>query len=432
MKVLLHSHFPAGHAYPMQAVAHALTARGHEVVWLTSPDNRARVAASGASFAPTSSVLALDEPLARAGATGLLDDDPGVLEGRLLAQVADYRRVLRGGAGGFDADVVLVDVMPHGARALHELGEVPAYATLGVIPMYTSSPASPRASSGRAPPSSWIATLVNGLVHLFRRFVLVPWTVRPILNRQRRLLGLAPLPYAQPLEAFSYSPLLHIQASSPTLEFNHAPSMVRRTGFVGPLVMPAATSPSTLPGWWDRVLSHPRVIGITQGTLATNPTSLIVPSVLALRDDPRNLVVVVSPHAEAVEAQLGPRRNVLFAAWLPYHVLLPRLRLLVTNGGYGSITQALSHSVPLVCAGQTEDKKDTAARVAWAGAGIDLGTDSPSPRQVGEAAARILDDDGDDVSYREQAARLGSELDKLGGASTVCSLLEELVNSHPR
>jgi UDP:flavonoid glycosyltransferase YjiC (YdhE family) len=116
---------------------------------------------------------------------------------------------------------------------------------------------------------------------------------------------------------------------------------------------------------------------------------------------------VISPYRKEIEAQIDSslNSNVLFAEFLPYDVLLPRLRLLITNGGYGSITQALSHGVPLLCAGQTEDKKDTAARVSWAGAGIDLGTDNPSVDEVRDAARRILKSD----EYDEYAARLGDE-----------------------
>ncbi|KFH48365.1 4'-demethylrebeccamycin synthase-like protein [Hapsidospora chrysogenum ATCC 11550] len=431
MKVLLHSHFPAGHTYPMQAAAQALVSRGHDVVWLTSADNEARVRVTGAAFAPTSALADLDAPLARRGATGLLETDrpAAVLEDRVLAQVADYRSVIRG--GGFAPDVLLVDVLPHGARALWELGEVPAYATLGVIPMYTSTSRAPLPVSGKCPPTSWLDTLVNGLRHLYRQWVVFPWVIRPVINRQRSALGLPGLRYGDAAESFTYSPLLHIQASSPTLEFRQRPKpQQQRTSFVGPLVTRRPTSLAVLPAWWDRVAAHPLVVGITQGTLAMNPTSLIVPSIRALQSDPRNLLVVISPHRREIESQIGlslnSNNNVLFAEFLPYHVLLPQLRLLITNGGYGSITQALSHGVPLLCAGQTEDKKDTAARVSWAGAGIDLATDNPSVDEVWDAARRILKSD----EFHENAARLGDELNELGGADRAVDLLEELARGH--
>lgn len=106
--------------------------------------------------------------------------------------------------------------------------------------------------------------------------------------------------------------------------------------------------------------------------------------------------------------------------------MLPRCSLLITNGGYGSVTQALSHGIPVVCAGTTEDKKDTAARVTWLGAGIDLGTDTPSVDQIREAVHDIL---GSRV-YRERAIDVAQQLQGLGGAERACTLLEEAVARH--
>ncbi|KAL7951739.1 glycosyltransferase family 1 protein [Trichoderma barbatum] len=424
MKFLLHSHFPAGHVYPMQAVAQVLVDRGHEVVWLASADNKARVEATGAAFVETRAIAVVDAPLSKRNSTGLFE---GQFEGmgfRVLAQIADFRAILE----DFPADVLLVDVFPYGARALHELGEVPVYATLGVIPFYTSGPAAPLPASGRCPPLSWLATVLNGLRQLLNRLVFLPVFLAPLLNKQRRTLGLRVLPYGEPPECFTYSPFLHIQASCSTLEFSQDPNSEHhknRITYVGPLVRPSPRADAQLPSWWDDVVYHSRVVGITQGTLAMNPTSLIIPSVLALKDDPSLLLVVVSPHGKEVEAQIGFAANVRYADWLPYHLLLPRLCLLITNGGYGSITQALSHGVPIICAGQTEDKRDTAARVCWCGAGIDLRTDNPSPRLVEAAVKDILLD----RRYSEGAKLVGKELKDLGGAQKAADALQELATA---
>ncbi|PNP81341.1 hypothetical protein FNYG_05373 [Fusarium nygamai] len=414
MKILLHSHFPAGHAYPMQAVAQSLIRRGHQVTWLTSASNEARVLAVGATFVPTSAIAIIDEPLIAANETGILDREYSRLQIRLLAQVTDYRRVLR----DFKADVLLVDVMPYGARALCELGEVPVYATLGVIPMYMSSWGAPQAVSGEGPATSWP---VDSSAVAFEADHKCP----------EEGLGLKDLPYGEPIEAFTYSPYLHIQASSPSLEFKllpKPPQQREHTKFVGPVVTQVPTSLAQLPPDWDEIVAHPRVVGITQGTLAMDPTSLIIPAIEALSDDPDLLLVVASPHVEEITSRIGEPPNVRFIRWIPYHLFLPQLCLLVTNGGYGSITQALSHKVPLICAGQTEDKKDTAARVSWARAGIDLKTDNPSTEQVRTAARTILDDPG----FVERAGHLGDELNELGGAERASELLEELVESRAK
>lgn len=423
MKFLLHSHFPAGHVYPMQAVAQALVHRGHEVVWLASAEHKHRVLATGATFVETRAIAVIDASFQSENSTGLLDREFRRHAMRLLAQVADYRAIL----ADFAADALLVDVFPGGARALYELGEIPVYATLGVIPFYTSGAAAPLPVSGMWPPTSWLGLTLNGILQLFNKWILLPLFLAPVLNEQRLKLGLKILPYGEPPESFQYSPHLHIQASCSTLEFSLDPNSEqhKKITYVGPLVLTDPNAEVQLPSWWGDVESHSQVVGITQGTLATDPTSLIIPSVQALKDDSTLLLIVVSPHSQTIEAQVGFSANVRYADWLPYYLLLPRLSLLITNGGYGSITQALSHGVPLLCAGQSEDKKDTAARVTWCGAGIDLRTDNPTLSQVKTAATKVLSDE----SYSLNAKLLGKELRDSGGGQKAAESLEKLVRS---
>lgn len=61
--------------------------------------------------------------------------------------------------------------------------------------------------------------------------------------------------------------------------------------------------------------------------------------------------------------------NTFIAEYIPHDVLLPRVDVMITNGGYGAVQRAVSTGVPLVVAGNTEDKPEVAARVAWSGRG---------------------------------------------------------------
>lgn len=259
-----------------------------------------------------------------------------------------------------------------------------------------------------------------------------PELIAGCINAQRVELGLKPV---EPREILQYSPQLHIQASSPELEFGQT---LHPTEYVGPLVSPLNGKSSALPEWWGEVVAaseargNLRVVGITQGTFATDPSSLLLPAIRALKDDASLLLVVPSQQVEEIKQALlsddssGSQSlpaNLRLASWLPYEELLPRCSVLVTNGGYGSVTQALAHGVPLVCAGTSEDKKDTAARVTHIGAGVDLKTDSPSTEQVRDAVKEILGD----ARYSEAAGNAGRALNSLGGATRACDLLEGLV-----
>ena len=72
--------------------------------------------------------------------------------------------------------------------------------------------------------------------------------------------------------------------------------------------------------------------------------------------------------------------------FIPHDLLLPHVDVMVTNGGYSGVRQALANGVPLMVAGDNEDKPEVAARVHWSGAGINLRTGRPSVGMVAEAA----------------------------------------------
>ncbi|KAI8188579.1 4'-demethylrebeccamycin synthase [Colletotrichum sp. SAR 10_75] len=405
LKFLLHCFSATGHVLPMQAVARELVERGHEVVWTTVAPQEARVVASGAKFVPAENVIKVDANLDGADPKDMAETAEVMFGGRLTAQVADIRRVLK----TFKPDYVLNDALPQGMAAVYELGEIPSYATLGVVPLYLPE-VGPEPTAH--PAQSALGMLLSQ-----------PRLVLPVINPEREKLGLRPL---KPTDAFSYSPFLHIQASCPSLEFQEGPEpIIPQAHYVGPLVAKIGSSSANLPEWWDDVLSAPSkgqdVLFLTQGTFAMDPTSLIIPGLQALQEDKRFLIVVPSKLGDEIRAKVQIEDNVRIADWVPYDQLLPRTRLLITNGGYGSVTQALSHGVPLICAGTSEDKKDTSARVSWVGAGIDLKTDNPSVAQVKEAVYKILNDS----SYKDNATRIGEELNAQGGAKRACDLLEK-------
>ena len=117
------------------------------------------------------------------------------------------------------------------------------------------------------------------------------------------------------------------------------------------------------------------MVHVTQGTLDN-------------ADLGRLLLLTVRPRWPATTCWSWPRRgartpgrcgpgcptNVRLERFIPHDVLLPHVDVMVTNGGYGGVQQALAHGVPLVVAGDSEDKPEVAARVQWSGAGINLHT----------------------------------------------------------
>ena len=125
-----------------------------------------------------------------------------------------------------------------------------------------------------------------------------------------------------------------------------------------------------------------------------------------------------------MDAFAGPvLDNAVIVAFLPFGTVKPKIGVLVTKGGYNTVTQALANGVPAVVAGATDDKPDVAARVAWAGAGIDLHTDLPSPEVLSDAIAAVMKQPG----YRDRAPALGREFARFDSPAAVLRLLRTLV-----
>jgi UDP:flavonoid glycosyltransferase YjiC (YdhE family) len=111
--------------------------------------------------------------------------------------------------------------------------------------------------------------------------------------------------------------------------------------------------------------------------------------------------------------------NARIAAYLPFDWLLPKVDVVVTNGGYGTVNQALALGVPLVVAGLTEDKAEVSARVAWSGTGINLRTQSPSVDTLKQAIRNVLDV----PDFREAAGRMAAEFATLDTEAEVLRLV---------
>jgi UDP:flavonoid glycosyltransferase YjiC (YdhE family) len=109
------------------------------------------------------------------------------------------------------------------------------------------------------------------------------------------------------------------------------------------------------------------------------------------------------------------------AQYLPFEWILPKADVFVTNGGYGSVNQAMSFGVPLVTAGLTQDKADVNARVGWSGIGIDLATNDPTPEALRDAIYAVLDT----PNYRRRASLMKAEFDSIDTRSEVLRIISE-------
>jgi hypothetical protein len=144
----------------------------------------------------------------------------------------------------------------------------------------------------------------------------------------------------------------------------------------------ARTQKVRLPSWWSQLDGDRPVVHVTQGTIDNADLGqLLEPTIEALAGE--DVVVVATTGGRAVaKLDVPVPPNTFIAECIPHDLLLPKVDVMVTNGGYGAVQRALSTGVPLVVAGNTEDKPEVAAPVEWSGAAINLRTGTPTPGAV--------------------------------------------------
>jgi UDP:flavonoid glycosyltransferase YjiC (YdhE family) len=161
------------------------------------------------------------------------------------------------------------------------------------------------------------------------------------------------------------------------------------------------------------------VVHVTQGTLDNADLGrLLIPTMTGLADDDV-LVVATTGGPDPAPLRATIPANARLERFIPHDLLLPRVAVMVTNGGYGGVQQALAHGVPLVVAGDSEDKPEVAARVRWSGVGIDLRRGDPSPAQLATAVRTILAR----PSFGQRAAALQAEIGRTDPVGTIAETL---------
>ncbi len=394
----------AGHITPGLTIVGELVRRGHQVRWLVDDAFAETVERAGARHVRPESTPSMAS-LVEAGSDPLSAQFVDLIPG----QLSDYRACLR----EFPAAVIVTDSTSGlGAMVLHELGG-PPWATLGVSPLALPSPETPPWCS-RLPPATTAEERERyRRMHWEHAHVRTAGVTRDF-NALRTSLGLAPLNQEVSIWDILCSSHLHLQCGTRSLDYPR-PGLSPAVRYIGAAVGTRPTGAGVRLPWWDELPGDRPVALVSQGTLATDPGDLVLPTIEALAD--RDVLLLVSTPDPRALGTLPS--NVRAAEYIPYQDVLPLVRVLITNGGFNGVQIALSHGVPLVVAGDTDDKPEVANRIRLAGVGIDLRTGRPTPAEVDRAVTAVLRD----PSYRERAARLRAEFAAHGGAAEAADLL---------
>jgi MGT family glycosyltransferase len=410
-----------GHVGPMLPIARELTARGHEIAWMTGGRYRERVEATGARHLPMTDDFALDGNTlderfpGRADTQGLgrfKFDMREIFIARVPTQIADLEAHIADVA----PDVLVVEPAFAGAAtAIEERTGMP-WATIGIsaltMPSVDTAPFGLGLAPLRGPLNRVRNRALNALIDL-TLFRAIDEDYRAMCAR----VGIRA--HEGGLFATTLSPYLYLHPTVPGFEYPRS-DLPPQVHFIGPSLPPAPPA-IELPRWWGAMLEDDRpVVLVTQGTVATDAHELLVPALEALRDEPVQVIAVTGgPDPAGLPA---PPPNARVERYVPFSALMPHVDAYVTNGGYGGLHFALSHGVPIVVAGATEEKPELVARVRWSGVGVGMRKQQPRPAELRAAVRRVLDE----PAFRARAAALQAQMAACDGPARAAELLEQL------
>jgi MGT family glycosyltransferase len=411
----------AGHVTPMRSLVAELTRRGHDVRVYTGAAYRERFEDAGARVVPWRNAPDFDEH-------GLEQTFPQ-LRGRkgprqLLANVEHL--FLRTGTGQVEDllaewrtepwDVLVAETTSVGAVLAAELTPAP-WVSVAITPLALPSRALPPSGLGIRPGRGALGRMrdraLRGASRVLTRRLAIA------LDETRASVGLGPSPV--PFDTAVFSPTLLLATGSRSLDYRR-PDPPSQLHYVGNLGAPTGTP---RPDWWPEVerVTVP-IVHVTQGTQNLDPDDLLRPAIDALAGE--EVLVVASTGVPGRDRLPFPvPGNVRVSGLLPHAELLPRTSVMITNGGWGGVLAALSAGVPLIVAGGDLDKPEAAARVGWAGCGIDLRTGTPDAKRIAAAFRRIRSEPAFGVAARGVAR----ELRECGGVSRAVDLVESVAAS---
>jgi MGT family glycosyltransferase len=418
MSRILLSVTPApGHVNPLILIAEHLSKRGHHVLFNTAEIFREKVEAAGLNFVPFRGMANFDYRLMHEIFPERVTIEPGLpqldydIEHFFGARIPDQYEGVQEILDTEEIDLVLTDFLFLGSLPL-VLGSKrrPPVVACGITPYWMRRP--------EVSPFTGLDTTPEGMLRnaehnrqVQEGLARSTASVNQILRRYGISSSIELV-----LDAACILPDIFLQLTAEEFEypFKDKPGNLQ---FAGPII-PQEMDESEEPEWLKKIDGSKPVIFVTQGTVANYDfNQLLGPAIEALKNEDVQ-VIVTGGGADISDLPAAP--NTHRERYLPYHLVLPKADIFITNGGYNGVQQALSFGVPVLAAGATEDKPFVCARVAWSGAGIDLRTGSPAPEQIRDAVRLILSD----RTYRDKAKEMEKNFMRYDALNSIANGIE--------
>jgi len=190
-----------------------------------------------------------------------------------------------------------------------------------------------------------------------------------------------------------------------------------------------------MPAWFDDLGARPLVY-VTLGTVMNGNIPLFRLIADALADEPFDVVIALGAGIPP-EALGEVARNIRVGGFLPQARILERASVVVSHGGYGTVSASLGAGLPLFLLPMAADQPYNTERCISAGAALGVMQDqppgpppagpppftAPDPSVIRDGTRRLLDE----PAFRDAAQGIAAEIAALPPADHAAKRLEEAV-----
>lgn len=405
----------SGHINSILPLGKELQKRGHRVTCFLTLDGEEAVKASGLEF----QAIAPDRYPKGTSRRNLAEI--GQLTG-----LAAVRRTVQLVADGTETafqylpdefrrlgiDAVIADQLSAAAGTIAEKLEIPFVSFCSALVLNRDPKIPPFMTTWNYNPS---------FIGVFRDrlgYKLLDSLTRPLnetIDRYRRQWGLTPYTSINQ----RYSPLAQISQQPAEFEFPRQ-NLPPHFHFTGPLHY-SATTRKEIPFPYEKLTGQP-LIYASMGTVQNRIRSIFDTIAGACADLPVQLVLSLGNSERSPEELPG---SPIVVPYAPQLELLRRASLTITHAGLNTTLESLANGVPMVAIPITNDQPGVSSRIRWTGTGEAIPLSRLTVPRLREAIERVLSRE----SYRENAGRLQTAIQKSGGVTLAADIVEKAVTT---
>jgi MGT family glycosyltransferase len=185
--------------------------------------------------------------------------------------------------------------------------------------------------------------------------------------------------------------------------------------FVGPSI---SKRTQEVPFPWDSLRNGPRIL-VSLGTVNPERGARFYSKLIEVMSGSKVQCILAAPEDLLEEIP----ENFIVQKYVPQLALLEKVDAVVCHAGQNTVSETLSHGLPLVVTPIKDDQGLIATQVAAAGAGVRVRYGRLQASELKEAITRVLED----PAYKQAALKIKASFEAAGGSQRAADLLEALL-----